>query len=254
MPGGRPTVYRPENAEIARRACTAGATNRSLAALFSVSRRTVDNWIARISEFGDAVREGREVADLAVVSALFARATGMELKKTKVFCHRGQPVTASYTDYLPPDVSACMFWLRNRRPAQWHENRRECRSSSPAKLARKAGSDARRPEGCRARGVDAAPVRCDRNGVVALGRGDADHAVAHVAQPARGLAGEGVAVTAAARRDRAIGGGPVPLDAVLGGMDGRAVAKREHHLATDAGTAAGSAEARGRAHALAAEG
>jgi hypothetical protein len=58
-----------------------------------------------------------------VVSALFARATGLEQKMTKVFCHRGQPVTASYTVHLPPDVRACIFWLRNRRPEEWRENR-----------------------------------------------------------------------------------------------------------------------------------
>jgi hypothetical protein len=58
-----------------------------------------------------------------VVAALFARATGMEHKMTRVFCHRGEPVTASYTAHLPPDIRACMFWLRNRRPAQWRDNR-----------------------------------------------------------------------------------------------------------------------------------
>ena len=42
---------------------------------------------------------------------------------TKVFCHRGQPVTADYTVQLPPDVRACIFWLRNRRPEEWRENR-----------------------------------------------------------------------------------------------------------------------------------
>jgi hypothetical protein len=47
----------------------------------------------------------------------------MEQKMTKVFCHRGQPVTANYTVQLPPDVRACIFWLRNRRPEQWRENR-----------------------------------------------------------------------------------------------------------------------------------
>jgi hypothetical protein len=47
----------------------------------------------------------------------------MEQKMTKVFCHRGQPVTADYTVHLPPDVRACIFWLRNRRPEQWRENR-----------------------------------------------------------------------------------------------------------------------------------
>jgi len=47
----------------------------------------------------------------------------MEQKVTKVFCHRGQPVTANYTVQLPPDVRACIFWLRNRRPEEWRENR-----------------------------------------------------------------------------------------------------------------------------------
>jgi hypothetical protein len=123
MAGGRPTTYRPENAEIARNTCIVGATNESLAERFGVCRRTIDNWIATIPEFSDAVRYGREVADEAVISALFARATGMEQKMTKVFCHRGQPVTANYTVQLPPDVRACFFWLRNRRPEQWRENR-----------------------------------------------------------------------------------------------------------------------------------
>jgi hypothetical protein len=100
-----------------------GATNETLAGRFEVCPRTIDNWIATIPEFSDAVRHGREVADETVISALFARATGMEQKMTKVFCHRGQVVTANYTVQLPPDVRACFFWLRNRRPGQWRENR-----------------------------------------------------------------------------------------------------------------------------------
>ena len=123
MAGGRPTTYRPENADIARQACMLGATNEALAGRFEVCRRTIDNWIATIPDFSNAVQQGREVADESVVSALFARATGMEQRMTKVFCHRGQPVTANYTVRLPPDVRACIFWLRNRKPAQWRENR-----------------------------------------------------------------------------------------------------------------------------------
>ncbi len=123
MAGGRPTTYKPENDEIARQACMLGATNEALAERFEVCRRTIDNWIATIPGFSDAVRQGREVADASVISALFSRATGMEQKMTKVFCHRGQAVTANYIAYLPPDVRACIFWLRNRRPEQWRENR-----------------------------------------------------------------------------------------------------------------------------------
>ena len=123
MAGGRPTAYKPENAEIARYACMLGATNETLAARFEVCRRTIDSWIATIPEFSFAIKQGREGANEAVVSALFARATGMEQKMTKVFCHRGQPVTADYTLRLPPDVRACIFWLRNRRPEEWRESR-----------------------------------------------------------------------------------------------------------------------------------
>ena len=53
MAGGRPTVYTSENAEIARHACMLGASNETLAERFEVSRRTIDNWIATITEFGD---------------------------------------------------------------------------------------------------------------------------------------------------------------------------------------------------------
>ena len=123
MAGGRPTAYKPETAKIARNACMLGATNETLAARFDVCRRTIDSWIASIPEFSIAVKQGRAGADEAVVSSLFARATGMEQKMTKVFCHRGQPVTADYTVQLPPDVRACIFWLRNRRPEEWRENR-----------------------------------------------------------------------------------------------------------------------------------
>ena len=62
MAGGRPTRYKPENAEIARHACMLGATNASLAERFEVCRRTIDNWIATIPEFSDAVQQAREPA------------------------------------------------------------------------------------------------------------------------------------------------------------------------------------------------
>ncbi|MBV8192128.1 MAG: hypothetical protein JOY64_22770 [Alphaproteobacteria bacterium] len=125
MPAGRPAAYKPEYIEIAREICGLGATNETLAERFAVSRRTVDRWIAGIPDFRDAVADGREIANGKVVSALFARATGMHQKMTKVFCHAGQPLTVDYTVELPPDVRACMFWLRNRLPEQWCEGRRQ---------------------------------------------------------------------------------------------------------------------------------
>jgi hypothetical protein len=123
MSGGRPAVYQSGYVEIAHNCCANGATNETLAERFAVSRRTIDRWIADIPDFRDAVLGGREIANAKVVAALFARATGMEHKMTKVFCHNGQPVTVNYTVEALPDVRACMFWLRNRLPEQWRESR-----------------------------------------------------------------------------------------------------------------------------------
>jgi hypothetical protein len=147
MPGGRPSVYKPEYAEAARSLCARGAINETLAAQFEVSRSTIDRWIAAIPDFREAVLQGREAADGAVVSALFARATGMERKMTRVFCHNGQPITVDYMVELPPDVRACMFWLRNRQPRQWREARplgdaaADVDVSEPAESGRSARAD-----------------------------------------------------------------------------------------------------------------
>jgi len=123
MPAGRPTLYRSEYAEIARKACTEGATNATLATRLAVARGTVDNWIATIPEFGEAVRKGRAIADDAVVSALYARATGFKQPAIKFFHYRGETKREEHTVHLPPDTHACIFWLRNRRPEEWREKR-----------------------------------------------------------------------------------------------------------------------------------
>src|SRR5262245_15997719 len=124
MSGGRPTLYKAENADIARHACMQGATNETLGERFEVTRRTIDNWIATIPEFGAAVREGRQVADESVIAALYARATGMERKTIEVTGGAARSVTTTQTVQVLPDVRACMFWRRNRRPEQWRESRR----------------------------------------------------------------------------------------------------------------------------------
>ena len=123
MPAGRPTLYRSEFAEIAGKACTEGATNLALATRLGVARGTVDNRISTIPEFGEAVRQGRAVADDAVVAALYARATGFKQPATKFFHYHGETRKEEHTVHLPPDTHACIFWLRNRRPEEWREKR-----------------------------------------------------------------------------------------------------------------------------------
>src|SRR5580704_3718910 len=133
---GRPSLYKPEFAEQAYGLCLAGATNHELADGFDVGRSTIDNWLRKYPEFAQAVRSGRSLADGKVASGLYARAIGYNYEATRVLLHRGEPVTVRHMVHRPPDVRACIFWLRNRRPQQWGAGARPARDEGPDLQAR----------------------------------------------------------------------------------------------------------------------
>lgn len=120
---GRPTLYKADFAEQAYELSQAGATNQVLADFFDVSSRTLDNWLSRRPEFARSVKRGRELADARVACGLYSRAVGYTHRTTRTVLHRGEPVSVPHAQYFPPDVRACIFWLRNRRPQQWLEGR-----------------------------------------------------------------------------------------------------------------------------------
>ena len=118
---GRPTSYRPEFSELACNYCLLGATNVELAGFFDVAPRTIDNWIARIPEFAAAVLEGRAVADSRVARALHQRAVGYTCTVRRTVLWRGEERVLTREVHYPPDVRACIFWLRNRRRQDWSD-------------------------------------------------------------------------------------------------------------------------------------
>ena len=121
---GRPTLYKPEYADLARKFCMLGATNDDLARCFEVSRRTIDHWIETIEEFAAGVRQGRDLADANVIQTLYSRAMGFTKELKRYVLHRGELREVPVTLYYPPETQACMFWLRNRRHRHWLEKRK----------------------------------------------------------------------------------------------------------------------------------
>lgn len=124
---GRPTDYRPEFNEQARKLCLLGATDKELANFFDVDERTINNWKTQFPEFLQSIKDGKEHADAYVASRLFARACGYEHKAVKILTvadgnNSGSHVEqVPYIEKYPPDTAAAIFWLKNRRPDQWRE-------------------------------------------------------------------------------------------------------------------------------------
>lgn len=138
-PGGQPTkyvesVHVPWGVSLARRGCT----DDEIAEAFGVSTRTVYRWKKAHPEFCHALNETKSQADEKVVDGLYRRACGASVvTKTESITERDGVKTKKIekvTKELPPDVSACIYWLKNRQPALWNDN--------PAEFAQDAGDAA----------------------------------------------------------------------------------------------------------------
>ncbi|MEO7690809.1 MAG: hypothetical protein ABIS51_16115 [Sphingomonas sp.] len=114
-------IYKPEFVDQARKMCQLGATDEELAEHFEVCVRTIYRWRNTHEEFAEAVVVGKEHADARVERALYSRAVGCSVERTRVFKHAGddKPVYATYTHHFPPDPNAALHWLRVRQPRKW---------------------------------------------------------------------------------------------------------------------------------------
>lgn len=118
---GRPPKYNADFAEQAAKLCNLGATDEDLADFFGVSVRTVIRWKSEHEEFCQALKAGKEAADDRVERSLYQRAVGYSFDSEKVFNHRGEIVRAKTREHCPPDTTAAIFWLKNRRPDLWRD-------------------------------------------------------------------------------------------------------------------------------------
>lgn len=121
-PGGRPSSYKPEFAQIAYRHCLLGATDKDLAAAFGVHVDTIDEWKRKQPKFSESLKKGKFDADATIAESLFHRAKGYSHKAVKIMQHEGVAFDHEYTEHYPPDTAACIFWLKNRRPEQFRQN------------------------------------------------------------------------------------------------------------------------------------
>jgi hypothetical protein len=56
--------------------------------------------------------------------SLYERANGYNYQAVKIFmpANRQKPVYAPYIEHVPPDVTAGIFWMKNRDPQHWRDS------------------------------------------------------------------------------------------------------------------------------------
>lgn len=132
---GRPTRYNPETyPDLAKRCCLLGATDEELAEFFDVHVDTIYAWKKKHPEFSEAVKAGKRIADMRIAEKLFNRAEGavvqkqqaIKLKRIEYDPETGKKVSETeeievvdLVEELPPDTTAGIFWLKNRKAKSW---------------------------------------------------------------------------------------------------------------------------------------
>lgn len=117
----RPTKFKPEFIAQAEKLCRLGATDIEIADFFEIEVRTLYRWKADNDEFCQSLKAGKTEADDRVERSLFSRANGYEHDEVDIRVIDAQIVQTPIRKIYPPDTTAAIFWLKNRRPAAWRE-------------------------------------------------------------------------------------------------------------------------------------
>ena len=134
-PPGRPSGYDASFPRLVRSLAKLGLANtdQQIAKFFEVAASTIYRWKALYPDFREAIKQGKILADCAVIENLYDRALTFreehtsetasydEFKQIMAIVVGGVAGAFEERKFLPPDVTAQMFWLRNRHPGQWLE-------------------------------------------------------------------------------------------------------------------------------------
>jgi hypothetical protein len=97
---GRKSRFRPEYILIAKACARFGSIEDEIANELNIVV-TLDRWKQKYPEFRCALKAGKDASDDRVEDSLYRLAIGWK--------------------GAAPNVTACVFWLKNRRPSEWRD-------------------------------------------------------------------------------------------------------------------------------------
>ena len=113
-------------------------TDEQIAANMVIGYSTLQTWKSKYQDIQDTLKKGKEVVDTEVENALLQKALGMTktvqkpIKLKEVKYDNGKRVSekerieyAEEEVFIPPDTTAQIFWLKNRRPDKWRDKQKD---------------------------------------------------------------------------------------------------------------------------------
>lgn len=104
-----------------------GLTDEQIAANMGISPSTLYEWKKKYSEISESLKKGKEIVDRQVENALLKRALGYEYEEVKTFIEetdgKKKKKVEKTIKHIAGDVTAQIFWLKNRKPMVWRDKK-----------------------------------------------------------------------------------------------------------------------------------
>lgn len=136
----RPSKFESINKEQLKVLALKGFTDKEIASFFSITEQTLNNYKQKNEKFFEALKDWKIEADAKVERSLYQRAIGYEYdevtyEKSKTgglgikltdgevssIKHEDTYKTKITTKQVVPDVTAQIFWLKNRKKEEWRD-------------------------------------------------------------------------------------------------------------------------------------
>ena len=113
-----------------------GLTDEMIAKKIGIRRETLYAWMKQFPNISNAIKKGKAPVDFHVENALLKRALGYEYEEavTEIYDVPSGKVdqegniiyiqkkhVRKVKKIIPPDATAMIFWLKNRKPAVWRD-------------------------------------------------------------------------------------------------------------------------------------
>jgi hypothetical protein len=139
--GGRPTKYKAAYCKQAKALSKLGATDFEMAQFFEITTDTLNRWKIEHPRFSASIKLGKAPSDKRIEQSLYHRARGYSFESEEIFMvetieerpdpadpkapptiiRRKEAVRVPIVKHVPPDPTAMIFWLKNRRKDRWRD-------------------------------------------------------------------------------------------------------------------------------------
>lgn len=102
-----------------------GLVDREIAEVMEINISTLNRWKTLHPKFKDSLKEGKEASDAEVEDSLYKKAIGYEVTKKIIEKDAEGKIIKKRIERwkVAPDITAMIFWLKNRQPGKWRDQK-----------------------------------------------------------------------------------------------------------------------------------